>query len=102
MKLPLRSMAKRTYLSANATKMRFGLDIPELSLRRLINSLPENPLEIIELLNSFKIAKENGLDDIGFLHYPFTNQDAEASHARLGFDLNMSAFVLRERFKAGV
>ena len=93
----IRSMARRTYLSANATKMRFGLDIPELSLRRLIGSFPEDPLGIIGFLNSFKNAKEDGLDDIEFLRYPFTNQDTEAALARLGLDVNMNTFVLRER-----
>ena len=93
----IKSMARRTYLSAIATKLRFGLDIPELSLRRLIESFPEDPLGIIGFLNSFKIAKEDGLDDIEFLQYPFTNQDAEAALARLGFDVDMNAFVLRER-----
>ena len=93
----IRSMARRTYLSAIATKLRFGLDIPELPLRRLIGSFPEDPLGIIGFLNSFKNAKEDGLDDIQFLQYPFTNQDAEAALARLGFDVSISAFILRER-----
>ena len=93
----IKSMARRTYLSAIATKLRFGLDIPELPLRRLIGSFPEDPLGIIGFLNSFKIAKKDGLDDIEFLRYPFTNQDAEAALARLGFDVSMNAFVLRER-----
>tara|TARA_B100001971_G_scaffold178386_1_gene173270 strand:- start:1596 stop:2342 length:747 start_codon:yes stop_codon:yes gene_type:complete len=93
----IKSMARRKYLSANATKMRFGLDIPELSLRRLISSFPEDPLGIIGFLNSFKIAKEDGLDDIEFLRYPFTNQDAKAALARLGLDVSMDAFVLRKR-----
>ena len=93
----IKSMARRTYLSAIATKLRFGLDIPELPLRRLIGSFPEDPLGIIGFLNSFKNAKEDGLDDIEFLQYPFTNQDAEAALARLGLDVNMNTFVLRER-----
>ena len=93
----IRSMARRTYLSAIATKLRFGLDIPELPLRRLIGSFPEDPLGIIGFLNSFKNAKEDGLDDIEFLQYPFTNQDTEAALARLGLDVNMNTFVLRER-----
>ena len=52
---------------------------------------------IIGFLNSFKNAKEDGLDDIEFLRYPFTNQDTEAALARLGLDVNMNTFVLRER-----
>ena len=85
----IRSMDRRGYLTANATKMRFGMDLPEISLKRLIETQPRDPMGIIEFLDSFKNAKEKGIDNIEFLCYPYSNQDAVTKLQNLGFKLGL-------------
>ena len=95
----IRSMDRRGYLTANATKMRFGMDLPEISLKRLIETQPRDPMGIIEFLDSFKNAKEKGIDNIEFLCYPYSNQDAVNKLQNLGFEIDFEGFSLRERKK---
>ena len=95
----IRSMDRRGYLTANATKMRFGMDLPEISLKRLIETQPRDPMGIIEFLDSFKNAKEKGIDNIEFLCYPYSNQDAVTKLQNLGFKIDFEGFSLRERKK---
>lgn len=95
----IKSMDRRNYLTANATKMRYGMDIPEIKLKRLIETNPDDPMGIIEFLNSFKIAKDKEIDKIEFLQYPYNNKDAEEKLKKLGFEIEFNDFLLRDRKK---
>ncbi len=95
----IKSMDRRKYLTANATKMRYGMDIPEINLKRLIETKPEDPLGIIDFLNSYLIAKKEEIDKVEFLEYPYKIKDAEEKLKKLGFEVDFSDFSLRERKK---
>ena len=97
--MSIKSMDRRKFLTANATKMRYGMDIPEINLKRLIETNPDDPMGIIEFLDSFKLAKERKLDEIEFLQYPYNNNDAEEKLKKLGFVVDFTDFALRERRK---
>ena len=79
--------------------MRFGMDLPEIRLKRLIETQPRDPMGIIELLDSFKNAQEKGVDNIEFLRYPYSNQEAMNKLQNLGFEIDFDGFSLRERKK---
>ena len=95
----IRSMDRRKFLTANASKMCFGIDAPEISLSRFINSFPDDPVGFSIFLESFKAAKEKGVDNIAFLRYPYTNQEAIEAFKTIGLEINMDGFALRERKK---
>jgi len=93
----IKSMDRRNFLTANATKMRYGMDLPEVSIGRLIESNPQDPLGISELLESFRHASEEGLDKVEFLRYPYSNDQAQQCLSKLGFDVDLDGFSLRGR-----
>jgi len=95
----IRSMDRRKFLTANASKMYFGIDAPEIPLSRFINSFPDDPVGFSTFLESFKTAKENGIDKIAFLRYPYTNQEAIDAFKDIGLEINMDGFALRDRKK---
>lgn len=95
----IRSMDRRKFLTANASKMCFGIDAPEIPLSRFINSFPDDPVGFSTFLESFKTARENGIDNIAFLRYPYTNQEAIEAFKAIGLEINMEGFTLRERKK---
>ena len=93
----IRSMDRRSFLTANATKMRYGMDLPEVSMNRLIETKRDDPLGIAEFLESFEHASKTGLDRVEFLRYPYTNAQAQECLSRLGFDVDFEGFALRGR-----
>jgi hypothetical protein len=50
-------------------------------------------------LESFRNAKENNLDKVAFLRYPYTNEEAILAFESIGVEVDMSGFSLRERKK---
>ena len=95
----IRSMDRRKFLTANAAKMCLGINAPEIPLSRFIQSFPEDPVGFSMFLESFREAKRNGIDNIAFLRYPYTNEDAINAFQSIGLDVNMDEFALRERKK---
>ncbi len=95
----IRSMDRRGFLSANATKMRFGMNLPEIKLERLIHNYPADPLGIKFFLDSFAYAKNENLDNIQFLEYPYREKTLEGVLRDLGLNVDVSSFNLRERKK---
>ena len=95
----IRSMDRRKFLTANAAKMCLGIDAPEIPLTRFLNSFPNDPIGFAAFLESFKIAKQNGTDEIAFLKYPYTNHEAIQAFESIGVNVDMSGFALRERKK---
>ena len=86
-------------VSGILTKMCLGINAPEIPLSRFIQSFPEDPVGFSMFLESFREAKQNGIDNIAFLQYPYTNEDAINSFQSIGLDVNMDEFALRERKK---
>ena len=50
-------------------------------------------------LESFRQAKQEGIDQIAFLRYPYTNEEAAQAFQSIGVDVNMTGFTIRERKK---
>ncbi|MAY13338.1 MAG: hypothetical protein CMB21_06015 [Euryarchaeota archaeon] len=95
----IRSMDRRNFLTVNAAKMHLGINAPEIPLSRFLQSFPEDPVGISTFLESFRMAKKNGLDKVAFLRYPYSNQEALAAFSQLGVNIDMNGFELRERKK---
>ena len=95
----IKSMDRRKFLTANAAKMCLGINAPEIPLSRFIQSFPKDPVGFSMFLESFKIAKKNGTDNIAFLRYPYTNDEAVQALQSIDVDLDMTGFALRERKK---
>jgi len=95
----IRSMHRRGFLEANATKLRFGMNLPEVSLKRLLSNYPDDPMAIKQFLSSFKKAKDSGIDSIQFLKYPYDINAAKTAFENLGLSLDLSTFNLRDRKK---
>jgi hypothetical protein len=95
----IRSMHRRGFLEANATKLRFGMNLPEVNLKRLLSNYPEDPLGIKQFLSSFKEAKDSDLDSIQFLKYPYDINAAKVVFDNLGLPVDLSTFELRDRKK---
>ncbi|MDP6870170.1 MAG: hypothetical protein QGI21_05305 [Candidatus Poseidoniaceae archaeon] len=93
----IRSMDRRGFLTANATKMRYGMDLPEVTMSRLIETNPQDPLGIADFLESFRYASKTELDKVAFLRYPYTNDQAQQCLSELGFDIELEGFALRGR-----
>lgn len=95
----IRSMDRRDFLTANAAKMCLGLNAPEIPLSRFLQSFPKDPVGFSMFLNSFLEAKNSGLDNVVFLRYPYSNDQANNALQQLGIDIDLSGFELRERKK---
>jgi len=95
----IRSMDRRKFLTANAAKMCMGINAPEIPLSRFLQSFPDDPVGFSMFLESFRNAKENNLDKVAFLRYPYTNQEAILAFESIGVEVDMSGFSLRERKK---
>ena len=95
----IKSMDRRKFLTANAAKMCLGINAPEIPISRFLQSFPEDPMGFKMFLESFKSAKENSIDNVAFLRYPYTNQDALEAFNQLGVNIKMDGFNLRERKK---
>ena len=95
----IRSMDRRKFLTANAAKMCLGINAPEIPLSRFIQSFPEDPVGFSMFLESFRQAKQEGVDKIAFLRYPYTNEEANEAFQSIGVDVDMTGFALRERKK---
>ncbi len=95
----IRSMDRRKFLTANAAKMCLGINAPEIPLSRFLQSFPDDPVGFDMFLNSFKSAKDNGLDKVAFLRYPYTNDDAKGTLEELGVEIDLDGFSLRDRKK---
>ena len=95
----IRSMDRRKFLTANAAKMCLGINAPEIPLSRFIHSFPEDPVGFSMFLESFRQAKQEGVDKIAFLRYPYTNEEANEAFQSIGVDVDMTGFALRERKK---
>ena len=50
-------------------------------------------------LESFRQAKQEGIDQIAFLRYPYSNEEAIKAFQSIGVDVDMTGFALRERKK---
>ena len=64
-----------------------------------MQSFPEDPVGISIFLESFRMAKKNGLDKVAFLRYPYSNQEASDAFSQIDIDIDMNGFELRERKK---
>ena len=95
----IRSMDRRKFLTANAAKMCLGTNSPEIPLTRFLQSFPDDPVGFSMFLESFRNAKVNGIDQVAFLRYPYTNQEALDAFESIGVDVDMEGFSLRERKK---
>ncbi|MBT3657962.1 hypothetical protein OAO34_05915 [Candidatus Poseidoniaceae archaeon] len=95
----IRSMDRRKFLTANAAKMCMGINAPEIPLSRFLQSFPDDPVGFSMFLESFRNAKENNLDKVAFLRYPYTNEEAILAFESIGVEVDMSGFSLRERKK---
>ena len=95
----IRSMDRRKFLTANAAKMCMGINAPEIPLSRFLQSFPDDPVGFSMFLESFRNAKENNLDKVAFLRYPYTNEEAIIAFESIGVEVDMSGFSLRERKK---
>lgn len=95
----IRSMDRRKFLTANAAKMCLGINAPEIPLSRFLQSFPEDPVGFGMFLNSFKFARDEGIDKIAFLKYPYTNDDAKVAFEELGVEIDLDGFSLRDRKK---
>jgi len=89
----IKSMDRRKYLTANASKMLLGIDAPEIPLKRFLNSYPEDPIGFKVFLESFKDSE----DEVYFLEYPYSNEQASIAFKELGLNVDLSNFALRER-----
>ena len=92
-------MDRRKFLTANAAKMCMGINAPEIPLSRFLQSFPKDPVGFSMFLESFRSAKENKIDQIAFLRYPYTNDEAIQAFDSIGVNVDMSGFELRERKK---
>jgi hypothetical protein len=92
-------MDRRKFLTANAAKMCMGINAPEIPLSRFLQSFPDDPVGFSMFLESFRNAKENNLDKVAFLRYPYTNEEAILAFESIGVEVDMSGFSLRERKK---
>ena len=95
----IRSMDRRKFLTANAAKMCLGINAPEIPLSRFIQSFPQDPVGFAMFLESFRQAKQEGIDQIAFLRYPYTNEEATLAFQSIGVDVDMTGFAIRERKK---
>ncbi len=95
----IRSMDRRKFLTANAAKMCLGINAPEIPLSRFLQSFPDDPVGFDMFLNSFKSAKDNGLDKVAFLRYPYTNDEAKVAFEDLEVEIDLDGFSLRDRKK---
>ena len=95
----IRSMDRRKFLTANAAKMCFGINAPEIPLSKFLQSFPEDPVGFSMFLESFRQAKESGLDKVAFLRYPYTNKEAIQALQSIDIKIDMEGFTLRERKK---
>ena len=95
----IRSMDRRKFLTAKAAKMCMGINAPEIPLSRFLQSFPDDPVGFSMFLESFRNAKENNLDKVAFLRYPYTNEEAIIAFESIGVEVDMSGFSLRERKK---
>ena len=95
----IRSMDRRKFLTANAAKMCLGINAPEIPLSRFLQSFPEDPVGFSMFLESFRNAKESGLDKVAFLRYPYSNEEALRAFEEVGIEVDMTGFALRERKK---
>ena len=50
-------------------------------------------------LESFRQAKQEGIDQIAFLRYPYSNEEAIEAFQSIGVNVDMTGFALRERKK---
>ena len=64
-----------------------------------MQSFPDDPVGFSMFLESFRKAKQDGLDKIAFLRYPYTNEEAIAAFESIGVEVDMTGFALRERKK---
>ena len=92
-------MDRRDFLTVNAAKMCFGLNAPEIPLSRFLQTFPDDPIGFSMFLNSFLDAKKSEQDNVVFLRYPYSNQEASHALEQLGFNIDLSGFQLRERKK---
>ena len=95
----IRSMDRRKFLTVNAAKMCLGINAPEIPLSRFLQSFPEDPIGFSMFLESFRDAKQRSIDNIAFLRYPFTNDEANKAFDALGIEVDMNGFSIRERKK---
>ena len=95
----IRSMDRRKFLTANAAKMCLGINAPEIPLSRFLQSFPKDPVGFSMFLESFRSAKESGLDKVAFLRYPYSNEEALQAFKEVGIEVDMTGFALRERKK---
>jgi len=95
----IRSMDRRKFLTANAAKMCLGINAPEIPLSRFLQSFPNDPIGFSVFLESFKNAKQNDIDKVAFLRYPYNNEDAKMALNSIGIDVDLTGFNLRERKK---
>ena len=56
--------------------MCLGINAPEIPLSRFLQSFPDDPVGFKMFLQSFKRANEEGIDNVAFLKYPYSNQEA--------------------------
>ena len=92
-------MDRRKFLTANAAKMCLGINAPEIPLSRFLQSFPKDPVGFSMFLESFRSAKESGLDKVAFLRYPYSNEEALQAFKEVGIEVDMTGFALRERKK---
>ena len=95
----IKSMDRRKFLTANAAKMCLGINAPEIPLSRFLQSFPNDPIGFSVFLESFKNAKQNNVDKVAFLRYPYSNEDAKIALNSIGIDVDLTGFALRERKK---
>ena len=86
-------------MTANAAKMCLGINAPEIPLSRFLQSFPQDPVGFSMFLESFRSAKQNSIDKVAFLRYPYTNEEAIQAFESIDVDVDMSGFSLRERKK---
>ena len=86
-------------MTANAAKMCLGINAPEIPLSRFLQSFPDDPVGFSMFLESFRNAKSLGTDNVAFLRYPYTNDEALDAFKSLGVKIDMEGFSLRERKK---
>ena len=98
----IRSMARRGFVRANASKLHFGIDSPEIALERFVDSFPDDPIGIKAFLKSFDDARATGLDRIEFVVYPFELDEVQAALQRLSARGEVGSFVRKERRRARV
>ena len=93
----IRSMDRRKFLTANAAKMCLNQCARDSSLE--IHNPSRKTLWASRCSSKDRQAKQEGIDQIAFLRYPYSNEEAIKAFQSIGVDVDMTGFALRERKK---